>query len=157
MPILSKPLGRHVATAYLRYLSMKTLLYKNQSAYRPHYSCETALLNISDKWLKAMDNSGLVDPDLSKAFDLVSHDILIARLSKNHTGPTAINLSEPRQVCSVSGVLSSPASLPQGSILGPLPFSVYMNDLPLLLKWTSMLTIQLFGQVELPQLKYNKL
>ena len=94
-----------------------------------------------------MDNSDLVETvflDLSKAFDLVSHDILIARLSKNHTGPTAINLSEHRQVCSVSGVLSSPASLPQGSILGPeLPFLSIMNDLPLLLKWTSMLTIQL--------------
>ena len=86
-----------------------------------------------------MDNSDLVETvflDLSKAFDLVSHDILIARLSKNHTGPTAINLSERRQVCSVSGVLSSPGSLPQGSILGHLLFSVYMNDLPLLLKWT---------------------
>lgn len=57
LPILSKHLERRVATAYLRYLSMNKLLYKNQSAYRPHHSCETALLNISDKWLKAMDNS----------------------------------------------------------------------------------------------------
>ena len=57
---------------------MNKLLYKNQSAYRLHHSCETALLNISDKWLKAMDNSHLVGTvflDLSKAFDLVSHNI----------------------------------------------------------------------------------
>ena len=49
------------------------LLFKNQSAYRPYHSCKTALLNISDKWLKAMDDSELVGTvflDLSKAFDL---------------------------------------------------------------------------------------
>ena len=129
---------------------MNKLFYKNQSAYRPNHSCETALLNISDKWLKAMDNSELVRTiflDLSKAFDLVSHDILIAKLAKYHTSLTAMNwfrsyLSERKQVCSVSNVLSSPACLyrgiPQGSILGPLLFSVYMNYLPLLLRETEV-------------------
>jgi len=61
---------------------------KNQSAYRYYHSCETALLNISDKWLKAMDNSELVGTvfiDLSKAFDLVSHDILIRPSSPSIT------------------------------------------------------------------------
>ena len=150
LPILSKPLERHVASAYLHYLTTNKLLYKNQSAYRPYHSCETALLNTADKWLKAMDNSELVGTvllDLSKAFDLVNHDILIAKLSKYHTSTTALNwftsyLSNRRQVCSVSGVLSSTAILnkgvPQGSILGPLLFSVYMNDLPFLLKETEV-------------------
>ena len=80
LPILSKPLERHVASAYLQFLTSNNLLYGNQSAYRPHHSCETALLNISDNWLKAMDNSELVGTvflDLSKAFDLVNHDILL--------------------------------------------------------------------------------
>ena len=82
-----------------------------------------------------MDNSDLVGTvflDLSKAFDLVSHDILIAKLAKYHT----------RQVCSVSSVPSSPARLdrgvPRGSIIGPHLFSVYMNDLPLLLEETEV-------------------
>lgn len=81
LPILAKPLERYVATAFLRHLTMNKLFYKNQSAYRPYHSCETAPLNISDKWLKAMDNSELVITvflDLSKAFDLVNHDIIIA-------------------------------------------------------------------------------
>ena len=133
---------------------------KNQSAYRSHHSCETALLNISEKWLKAMDNGdpvGTVFLDLSKAFDLVSHDILIAKLAKYHT----------RQVCSVSSVPSSPARLdrgvPRGSILGPHLSSVHMNDQPLLLKETEVdiyaddTTFLSSGKpVELPALKYNK-
>lgn len=75
---------------------MNKLFYKNQSAFHPYHSCETALLNISEKWLKAMDKSELVGTvflDLSKAFDLVSHDILIAKLAKNHTSQTAMNWS----------------------------------------------------------------
>ena len=121
-PILSKPLERHLATAHLRYLTINKLLYKNQSAYHPYHSCETALLNISDKWLKAMDDSELVGTvflDLSKAFDLVSHDILMAKLAKYHTSLTTLNwfrsyLYQRKQVCSISGVLSSPANIYRG-------------------------------------------
>lgn len=57
------------------------LLYNKQSAYSTNRSCETALLNLTDNWLKALDNSNLVGSvflDLSKAFNLVSHDILLS-------------------------------------------------------------------------------
>lgn len=130
LPILSKPLERHMASAYLQYLTSNNLLFCNQSAYRPYHSCETALLNISDNWLKAMDNSGLVGTvflDLSKAFDLVNHDILLAKLDKYHTGTNTMDwfrsyLTGRTQGVSVSGVLSSPLHLdvgvPQGSIPG---------------------------------------
>ena len=82
--IISKPLERHVATSYLEYLNFHGLLYRHQSAYRPYHSCKTALLNLTDNWLNAMDKSSLVGVillDLSKAFDLVDHDILLSKIS----------------------------------------------------------------------------
>ena len=74
---ISKPLERHVAKSYLGYLTSNNLIHRNQSAYRPHHSCETALLNLADNCLKVMESRKLVDSvllDLSKAFDLVEHD-----------------------------------------------------------------------------------
>lgn len=79
LPVISKPLERHVASSYLKYLCKNNLLYSKQSTYHPNHSCKTALLNLTHNWLKAIDKSKFVGPvflDLSKAFDLVSHDIL---------------------------------------------------------------------------------
>ena len=79
LPILPKPLERHVSVTYQKQFLKYNLLYKNQSAYRPNYSCETALINITDRWLKEMDNGKIIGAillDLSEAFDLVKGEIL---------------------------------------------------------------------------------
>ena len=95
-----------------------------------------------------MDDGRLVGSvflDLSKAFDLVdlvSHDILSSKIAKYHASQPTLRwfrsyLCDRRQTCAISGALSDPLTLkqgaPQGSILSPVLFPLYINDLPLCL------------------------
>ncbi len=113
-----------------------------QSAYRKFHSTETALLNISSDILTAMEEgrvTALTLLDLSAAFDTIDHPILLNRL-KNWFGVTgtALNwltsyLSSRSQRIKIDDYLSSevnlPFGVPQGSVLGPLLFTMYTTPL----------------------------
>ena len=65
------------------YLDKHSLLYKRQPGFRNNHSCESALTAIVDDWISAIDNNELVGTillDLSKAFNLVDHSILLYKL-----------------------------------------------------------------------------
>ena len=109
LPVISKPLERHVARSYLDYLTSNTLLHSKQSAYRPYYSYEIALLSLTDNWLKAMDSKELVGAvllDLSKAFDLVDHSLLLSKISMYHTDNTSLRWFESYHTIELSDVVS---------------------------------------------------
>ena len=137
LPTASKILERHVHKYLYNYFCDNNLLCDNQSGFRKNHSCSMCLTNIMEYCYDNINNGdivGLVALDFRKAFDVMNHEILCAKLKMYGCNDVAVKflkfyLDDRCQRVIISNITSDSSAIdhgvPQGSILGPLLFVIF--------------------------------
>ena len=139
---LSKVLEKCVLKQLVKYLEDNCLFGKFQSAYRQFHSCETAIAKISNDILNNLDSNNssfLILLDLSSAFDTVDHSVLLKRLNNDFNISGTVlqwfasylhqRSFQVKINCSLSNGIIVFYGVPQGSILGPILFLLYISEI----------------------------
>ena len=146
LSLLSKVFERVVLDQAEEFLSLSKILHDDQSSFRRNHSTDTRLSFLNDKILKGLDDdlvTVMILFDLQKALDSINRGIILKKLSiigfSDHTVKCFQSYLSNRKFTvnlenSFSEVSSISCGVPQGSILGPLLFLIYVNDMPMAVK-----------------------